>query len=181
MTVGLRWPVFVEEGGVQLLAVFGAELEDVTDLDGAPDLQGLAGGWRRFTGLHGAQVRPLTSTLMSRSMETCEDGNRPRWRRWSCRARRAAFIGEDPDPGDHCGNLHRARGTGFRAEQSHDSSGVAGSEARRPVRAREFGLVQLVVAAHQDKDRLAVGDVDQRLDLAMGRRRCKAPCSGPRW
>ena len=49
------------------------------------------------------------------------------------------------------------------------SSTVAGRAATAPVFAMQFRFVQLVVAANQNDDRFAVGDVNQRLDLAIGR------------
>ena len=61
------------------------------------------------------------------------------------------------------------------------SSGFGGAEGRRAERADKLGLIQLVVAAQQDQHGLAVRDIDERLDLALRRRRCRAACSAPRW
>ena len=58
---------------------------------------------------------------------------------------------------------------GFAPSAATHSSGVAGREDRGADARQEFGLVQLVVAADQNEHRLAVGDVNERLDLAVGR------------
>ncbi len=54
----LPCPGFVEEGGVQLFAVLEADLEDVSDLDAAADLEGESGRRSRLADLNGPEVVP---------------------------------------------------------------------------------------------------------------------------
>ena len=64
---------------------------------------------------------------------------------------------------------HRAQASRLRAERGHTFFRRGGPRGDRAGSGHELGLVQLVVAADQNDDRLAVGDVNQRLDLAVGR------------
>ena len=56
---GLLFARFVEEQGVEGLAVFGAELENVADFDGAADFQGLAAVDAGFARLGQTQIAPF--------------------------------------------------------------------------------------------------------------------------
>ena len=76
--------------------------------------------------------------------------------------------------------LHRAQTSRMRAQRLKISSGVAGRKTV-PMFAGKFGLIQLVVAANQNNDRLAVGDVNQRFDLAIGRNFVRLLAQAPRW
>ncbi len=71
MIAGLRLPASSRNVRVQLLAVFGAQLEDVADLNGAPDFQRLAAFGARLAGGDRAQVRP------ARHLDVALDGDVP--------------------------------------------------------------------------------------------------------
>ena len=71
---GLLLAGFVEEQRVERLAVLGAELEDVADLDGAADLERLAA--------LGARLRPPAPVRRSAQCVTWMSRPMATWRRW---------------------------------------------------------------------------------------------------
>ena len=180
MTAGLRCAGLVEKRRAQLLAVFRAELEDVADLDGPANFQWLAAFRAGFAGGHRPQIGPL------RHLDVAFDGDVAQMEAVLIRAgghvvRAAqAFVGVNfkwhsfqPCSGfqaEACATFKsrlQRQVTRLRAERGRTFLPAWPDEHVAPMHAREFGFVQLVVAANQNDDRLAVGDINERLDLAV--------------
>src|SRR3990172_7515477 len=156
---------FVEHRGVQLLAVLGAELEDVADLDAAADAEGAAAFARAGIGA-GVALDDLADVgddglgriaspvdvhkVLAVYICAADEARKPRGR----------LIG------DH-GNLeaHRADGAGLAAGGQLDLAGREEHERFRHLRElRGLDLVQLVIAAQHERNRTAHAFHQQRFD-----------------
>jgi len=76
-----------------------------------------------------------------------------------------SLVGEDRVPGDP----DRAEAAGQRAERGADLLGLRRADVGRRGGVDQLLLVQRVVAADQDQGERAVDEVDEGLDLAVGR------------
>ena len=142
--------VGVEEGRAHRLAVLGAEVEDLADLDAAVALEDAV---RRSAG----SGRPARACAGRRS---ARPGRSRSWstptRCWSValapatapRMPRERAIGEDADAqADRAGEADRR--AGHAARPSRSSASVTALAAERLL---QLGLAELVVAAHQRRD-----------------------------
>ena len=169
---------FVQKCRAELLAVFRAEFENVADLNRAPDFQWFAALGAGFAGGNRPQIKPF------RHLDVALHGNIVQMEPVLVGAGGHVVRAAQPFVGENFRNAslllyrvtcHRlASNTAPRLPGCAPSSGNnffrRGRTNRTVVRCcREFGFIQLVVAANQNNDRLAVGDVNQRLDLAIGR------------
>ena len=156
---------FVQHGGAHGLAVFLAELEDVADLDAARDAERALAGGRGIARDHVAQVGRRGLGQVAAPVDAGEVRVLLVRAADEVRQREHGVVGVDPalEP-------DRPEEAGLGAGGLRDR--VVRRHAQRLRDARQLlrlDGVQLVIAAHQQRDHAAVGAVDdQRLDELRG-------------
>src|SRR5207248_726385 len=139
----------------QRLAIFRSELEDVTHFDGALNLEGLATIPAGFTGLNQAQVCPLFD------LDVAADRDIAKVKAiFVCAGRHGVrifepFIGINRQILD----TDSAETPGMRPESAENLLAFGGPELDDAQRTGEFGFIELIVAPHQNEDRLALDDI----------------------
>jgi len=158
--------VRVQHRDAEGLGELVAELEDVPDLDRGHQIQGFAAAQARLPRRDLAQVGPRADGGVAADVHPAQ----------------VDIV--DVGPGDHVTavaqglvrdhrqvrHAHRAQAAGERAQRVADLLGVRWAQRRRRCGIGQLLLVKRMVAAHEDQGQLAVEQVDQRLDLPVGRR-----------
>src|SRR6266404_1985906 len=160
---GILLARFIEKERLEGLAVFRAKFKYMADLDGSLHFEGLAAFSARFTCLHHAQVRPVCfrNVALNRDvpqMETIFVGASGH-----ATAITKTFIRKNLELGDaDCAEAAR-----MRPKDRKNLLSFTGPKICRAEHSGQLGFVQLIVTPQQNQHRLALGDVNKRLDLAL--------------
>ena len=156
---------FIKKEGVQSFAVLRAELEDVADFDGAPNLQRLAAIGA------GSPARTVRRSAHWVTLNIAADGNIPKMETIFVRARghvrpRRADVHRHKSAVLLSDGPEAAR---MRAERIEKFlRGSAGRNCCGAEFARQLGFIELIVSANQNENRFALDHIDQRFDLVCG-------------
>ncbi len=131
-------------------------------LDGPLNLQGLA-AFAQFALAYGTKIRPLHIRQIARDVYIANVKTILIRARCHPRSIAELFIGEH----GNAFHPHRAETARMRAKRGMDFLHLRRAKNCRAQRAAKFGLIDLVVAAHQHDGRFIFGDENQRFDLCF--------------
>src|SRR5206468_2091050 len=158
----------VEEQRAERLAVFCAQLKDVADFNRPADFERLTALSAGFARLNQPQVGPARNlnVAINRNIAQMETvfiraGGHPD-------GAAQGFVGVNRDFPRLNSRGDSAEAARMRAEFSENFLGGGGAKLSRPQNADQLRFIQLMIAAQQDKNRFALDEVDQCLDLAAG-------------
>ena len=148
----------------------------MADLDGALHFQRLGAFGARLPSGDGAEVKPLGHFDVALDRDAAEmEAILVRTGGHVVRSAQP-FVGEYLHRGRDVED--RAERTGLRAEGGRAFLRRRRTGGERAGAGEELGLVQLVVSANQDEDQLAIGDIHERLDLAVRRHAVRSLTQG---
>ena len=150
--------ILSQEGGIELLRIFGPQFEDVPHFDRPADLQGLSGLYAQLAHLDGAQIVPgrdlqIAVHLDMAQMETvfigpCGHAPGPA----------QGFVGINGHRRRLEGGTDRAQRTRAGTEQLHDLVGSRLTNLDRTRLGHELGLIERVVSPDEHQNGLRIGN-----------------------